>query len=336
MAKQETSGDGGRAGGEKADGDPRSPAKRGAIPGALPGDIPGAGVGGEAHSTLRDAVWHPKELLPGAGEEREEKVESREEKGKKLFGAGLPGEGEHEAPLTDVRGSLMRQLPGAGVLAGVEVGVVVGMLLVLIWQPWRWVEASKGWGAFWTVAVGVVAGAVVVESWLRARESAEELGLRPAGWWRGGKSVAIFTLAALTGLVAAHGVMGAEGWQRPTGWWVLKYSMGMAAQQVLLQCFLNNRLAELSAGRRGEASTGRVIVGSSVAFGMLHLPNLPLTLMTLLAGLFWTWHFRAYRNLPLLLVSHMVLGIGAWVSLGEQGLMNLRVGYAAWKYLCGG
>jgi membrane protease YdiL (CAAX protease family) len=112
--------------------------------------------------------------------------------------------------------------------------------------------------------------------------------------------------------------------------------LGMAAQQVLLQCFLNNRLAELGSGWGGERSKWLAVIGSSVAFGMLHVPNLPLSMMTLGAGLFWTWHFRVYRNLPLLLGSHLVLGIGAWVSLGEQGLMNLRVGYAAWKYLYGG
>jgi len=57
------------------------------------------------------------------------------------------------------------------------------------------------------------------------------------------------------------------------------------------------------------------VVVSALLFASLHAPNPGLVAGTLIAGGFWTWHFRRYHNLPAVMASHLVLGSSAMILL---------------------
>ncbi len=241
------------------------------------------------------------------------------------------------------RGRSRRAIPGgrSDPMAAVEVAAVVILVLLHEWVPWRF------WGVQpWPKWVDrhvflILAAAVVVFSFLRLGETREELGLVPMGSgsrWRGGwGSVAVFTAISLGGLVLARCVWGPDasgsaGAARLS--WVAAYVPGLIGQQLALQCFLNNRAYYAAAGPEPRRRARAVIAGS-IVFVLLHAPNPALMAGVTWTGWFWCRHFRIHRNLPALMVSHLLLGIAAMAMLGDGLMLRLRVGRPALKILFG-
>ena len=72
-------------------------------------------------------------------------------------------------------------------------------------------------------------------------------------------------------------------------------------QQTLFQFYLLGRFLTLLPSRLAIVSTG-------IAFGLVHLPDLWLTLTTTLIGIIWTYLYYQYRLLTPLAFSHAILG----------------------------
>ena len=60
-----------------------------------------------------------------------------------------------------------------------------------------------------------------------------------------------------------------------------------------------------------------------------------LVVVTLPAGLFWSWQFRRHFNLPVLIASQFVLGAAATICPGQGPLLHLRVGLGALRLMSG-
>ncbi len=209
-----------------------------------------------------------------------------------------------------------------------EVGLVVLLLLAHNWHWWHWVglDAWRGWVRPPVIVLMVV---MIVYSFLRLREGPTLLGLDRRQWRHGWVSMGLFTLAGLGvlllvawSLAVPHRVL--HGWA-----WPMKYMAGMVGQQVGLQAFLNNRLFYFSQGWSLRTRFVWTVAGSSVLFALMHAPNVPLMLLVTVSGGVWVLHFRLYRNLPATMLSHLILGVGAMLLLGEGVLNGLRVGLAA-------
>jgi membrane protease YdiL (CAAX protease family) len=69
-----------------------------------------------------------------------------------------------------------------------------------------------------------------------------------------------------------------------------------------------------------------------VLFALLHLPNVPLTAMTLLGGLFFTEMFRTYRSLYPLGIAHALMGIAIAYSFPDSLMHHMRVGLSYWQF----
>ncbi|MCG3177828.1 MAG: hypothetical protein BIFFINMI_00148 [Phycisphaerae bacterium] len=223
----------------------------------------------------------------------------------------------------------------AGPLAVVELVAVVLLVLLHEWTPWRFVRSiGQPWPrwidrwAFMGLAIAVVVGSII-----RLRETPDDLGVGAAGLRRGWGVAGLFTGAFIAGVFAII-LLWPTGPVRLHGDWVARYVPGLIAQQVALQCFVNNRLYYLARGgerrRRGIATAGAAAI-----FALLHAPNGLLVAGTLGAGLFWCLHFRRHRNLAAVMASHVVIGIAAMALLGEGPLLHLRVGRPAMKMLLG-
>lgn len=118
----------------------------------------------------------------------------------------------------------------------------------------------------------------------------------------------------------ASGYGDARGWRGVSG--VYAWSVLWAlAQQYVLQAFVNRR-AQIVFGV-GVRSVCLV----ALIFAMLHLPNLPLAVVTLAGGVVWARVYQRTPNLFALAVSHALM---SWLLIAcvPASLMNgMRVGY---------
>jgi len=101
-------------------------------------------------------------------------------------------------------------------------------------------------------------------------------------------------------------------------WWIGKLA-AVSAQQLVLQGFAYPLFREIL-GRRGPA-----LAASALLFGVLHLPNLPLAILSGAAAPVWCALYLRDRSLVPLIASHLALAIVARAACGDA-IYNMRIG----------
>jgi membrane protease YdiL (CAAX protease family) len=105
---------------------------------------------------------------------------------------------------------------------------------------------------------------------------------------------------------------------------ILPYFVWAIFQQFLLQSFIFLRM-ESALGSK------RAVIVSSAFFTFAHLPNWPLTALTLFGALFFTELFRRYRSIYPLGIAHFFMGISIAYSFPTSLMHHMRVGLSFWK-----
>jgi membrane protease YdiL (CAAX protease family) len=124
-------------------------------------------------------------------------------------------------------------------------------------------------------------------------------------------------------MASGHLVPANPDWPKFKNLW--PYVVWAVGQQFLLQSYFYLRFESLL------GALPAVLV-SSVLFALLHLPNLPLTALTLLGGLFFTEMFRTFRSLYPLAVAHALMGIAIAYSFPDSLMHHMRVGLSYWQF----
>jgi membrane protease YdiL (CAAX protease family) len=92
-------------------------------------------------------------------------------------------------------------------------------------------------------------------------------------------------------------------------------------QQYVVNGFINRR-AQLVFGKGAQS-----VVLVALIFGLLHLPNLPLALITFIAGLVWAATYQRHPNLLALALSHSLVSLTLALGVSSRWLDSLRVGF---------
>ncbi len=221
-------------------------------------------------------------------------------------------------------------------ITALEVLAVLALMLIIVWRGWHVFDVSSTWRAVAPWVIYIALGGVLIGSFLRVRDTPASLGLAPKQWGRGWPAMAAFIAVSLAAIGMLAWAVGNPSWRGDRWWWMLSYTHGLVGQQLVLQCFLNNRLWLAGAGRPQARRMRLAILGSSAAFVILHAPNPVLMGAAAWTGLFWTWHFRRHHNLLAILASHLLLGAAVMVMLGQRAMMDLAVGLPAWRRLIEG
>jgi hypothetical protein len=199
----------------------------------------------------------------------------------------------------------------------IELGVVYGMILLVIWTP-RPVQRS-----LWMVAVGTVA-AIVYFSFdgLKAMGLGRENLLRSL--WVAGAALAASAVAVAISLKlhTLHVPDGPVAFVK-TYW---GYALWSFVQQFLMQCFFLARVKRLLPGGRSAA------LATAIIFALAHLPNPILTPLTLLWGFAACLLFLHDRNLYPLALAHAILGITVAITVPGPVVHNMRVGLGYLTY----
>lgn len=103
------------------------------------------------------------------------------------------------------------------------------------------------------------------------------------------------------------------------------YVLWTIYQQFLLQDYFMPRLTRA-------LTSNRAIAVAAVLFAVAHLPNLPLTLATLVWGAASCWLFRRYRSLWVLGLVQGLLGLCFAVCVPDAMHHHMRVGLGFFRY----
>jgi len=197
----------------------------------------------------------------------------------------------------------------------VELAVTFGAILAVLWLPTR--EQL----IFGPIALLGPLALVL----LSHRPTLGQLGL---GWRGLVSSLWILPAAALTGAVGillarASGTY--HDLYKPDLAHVGGYVIWTIYQQFLLQDYFMPRLTRL-------LQTDAAIAFAAVLFAIAHLPNVALTVATLVWGAISCALFRRYRSLYVLGIAQGLLGLGFAVCVPDAYLHHMRVGLGYWNY----
>lgn len=225
--------------------------------------------------------------------------------------------------------ALLRRRPSW--IAGLEVLLFSSAMFALVWKVWLFLPGPVDLRATIRIGAALLMLATLCLSITRTWQGLSSLGMSAEGLRAGWSSVGFGTLLGAVVLLGLGSIWGEPSTSLLRRQWLGPYLIGVIGQQVALQVLLNDRFHELAAWHGARDGKWFSVLASTALFAAFHVPNFWLVAVTSVAGMFWTFHFRRYRNFPALVVSHLVLGSCAMLALGEGPLMHLRVGWGAMK-----
>jgi membrane protease YdiL (CAAX protease family) len=218
-------------------------------------------------------------------------------------------------------------------VTALEIASVIISVLVTVWAivpmrlNHRWLE----------LVPGMLALALMINSHRLRGETLRELGFTAQYF---GRALLLMLLPMLIGSALLIGIgywagslnFDSRFWARIAflPWWGL-------LQQYVLQAFIYRRLRFIfvteQAGTAERAKRTRIaILTAGALFALVHAPNLTLVVVTLVAGVIWSWVYERAPNLFALGLSHGVMSALTMASLPSWLLQSMSIGYNHFFY----
>lgn len=202
-------------------------------------------------------------------------------------------------------------------LAVWEIASVVTSFLIAEWVVLTFVGSSK-----LVLAIPIaLAFALMLISHRERGETFREVGFRLDNLVSAVRALLLPTLGAVL-------LIGAVAWMLNqsliSATWrnrFLLLPVWALVQQYALNGFINRR-AQLVMGKGWQS-----VLVVALVFGLLHLPNPLLSLLTFAGGLIWAFVYQRHPNLLAMALSHSIISITLALAVSSKWLDSLRVGF---------
>ena len=202
-------------------------------------------------------------------------------------------------------------------LATWEIASVVVSALLAEWFFFSFLGTNR-----WAVLIPVVMALfLMVSSHRFHNEGFKELGFRFDNFIAACRLLILPTIVALVGICVLSWWFSGSITLKPVRPRFALVPLWALFQQYALQGYINRR-AQIVLGQNW-----RSVLLVAVLFGVLHLPNLPVTIFTFLGGAVWAYVYQRYPNLFAIALSHSLASISLALFLSGNAVNSLRVGF---------
>jgi membrane protease YdiL (CAAX protease family) len=201
-------------------------------------------------------------------------------------------------------------------LASWEIASVVVSALLAEWFFFAFLGRNR-----WALLVPVVMALLLMFSSHRFyNEGFKELGFRFDNFIAACRLLIVPTIVALLGIFLLSWLSGSID-IKPLRLRFLLLPLWALFQQYALQGYINRR-AQVVLGQNW-----RSVLLVAVLFAVLHIPNIPVAIFTLLGGAVWAAVYQRHPNLFALALSHSLASVALALLLPGTAVNNLRVGF---------
>ncbi len=219
------------------------------------------------------------------------------------------------------------------VVTGLEIVSVLGSVLLAVWALVPMYPQSR-----WTLLVpAALAVWLVINSQRLRGESWHDVGFRAAGFGSAFKLLALPMLFAIAAMSLISWKL--NSFQRTSQFALNLFIAPLwgIVQQYITQGFLYRRVRSLIVQSQASPVEQRTQVRKAIwlsasCFAFVHLPNPTLSLLTLAAGLLWSWVYERAPNLWALGISHGILSAVLMHSMPAWFLQSMSIGYKHFLY----